>query len=175
MARQRRNPPGGDGRRSPAAEEQKENSEEAQDDGSNGIDGVGAQGNSGGVHGEGNGRGVQADQQRERDGEELGQHGRNIRQNVLPPPPDWSRNNVNLTTANLVPKQGTISGVAPTTQINPRATLISLTELMKKGGQMRNVLVAIIMSITTAEAEATDTVIVRQKQSNRRQTKRYQR
>ena len=37
------------------------------------------------------------------------------------------------------------------TQINSRATLISLTELMGKGGQMRTVLVAMIMSITTAE------------------------
>ena len=61
------------------------------------------------MHAVGNGEGVQAGQQRERDGEELDQYGRNVRQNVGPLPPDCSRNNVDLTTANLVPKQGTIS------------------------------------------------------------------
>ena len=79
-----------------------------------------------------------------------------------------------LATANLVQKQGTISGVVPGTQINPRATLISLRELMKEIGRMRTVLVAMIMSIISAEPA--DTSAVRQKQSNHSQeTKRYQR
>ena len=121
-----------------------------------------------------NGGGVQGGQQRERDRDKIGQYERNVRQNVgLLAPPNWSRNNVDLTTANLVPKQGTISGVAPTTQINPWATLISLTELMEKGGHMRTVLVAMIMSITTADS--TDTATARQEQGNHRQTKGYQR
>ena len=109
MARQRCSPPGGDGQRSPAEEEQKENNDEAYD-GSNGLDGMSAQGNCEGLHVRGNGGGVQGGQQCERDGDGLGQHGRNVRQNVGPPPPDWSRNNLDLTTANLVPKRGTISG-----------------------------------------------------------------
>ena len=113
MTISRRNPPADDGQRSPPAEEEKEEAVE-EEDGSNGV-------------GE-----VQGGQQRERGDDDLGQHDRNVRQNVGPPPPDWSRNNVELTTANLVPKQGTISGVAPMTQINPRATLISLAELMEK-------------------------------------------
>ena len=114
-----------------------------------------------------------AGQLRGRDGNDLGGNSRNVRQNVGSPRPDWSRNHVHLTTENLVPKQGTISGVAPTAQINPQARLISLTELLEKGGQIKTVLVAMIMRITTADAA--DTATVRQKQSNQRQTRRYQR
>ena len=100
--------------------------------------------------------------------------GRNIWQNVGPPTPEWSREHVTLNTANLAQKQGTISGVVPVTQINPRATLISLTELMEEGGRMRTVLVAMIMSIISAEPE--NTTMVKQKQSNRiQEPKRYQR
>ena len=169
MARQRRNK----GRRSPGAEEQKNNDNEEQDEGANGVGAVPAQGNDGEVHAGGNGGGEQAGQQRERNNNDLGENERNVRQNVGPPRPDWSRNHVDLTTGNLVPKQGTISGVAPTAQINPRSRLISITELMDEGGQMRTVLVAMIMRI--ASAEAADTSTVRQKQSNQRQTRRYQR
>ena len=119
MARSRCNPQVDDGRSSPPpAQEEKEEAVE-ESDGSNGVV-------------QENGRGVKGGQQRERDSNELGQHGRNVRQNVGPPPPDWFRNNVELITAYLVPKQCTISGVAPMTQINPQTTLISLTEQMEK-------------------------------------------
>ena len=173
MARPRRNAQVDDGRRSPGAEEQKNNDNEVQDEGSNGVEAVPAQVNGGGGHGGGNGGGGMAGQLRERDGDDLDGNGRNVRRHVGDPRPDWSRNHVELRTRNLVPKQGTISGVAPTAQINPRARLISLAELMDEGGQMRTVLVAMIMRI--ASAEAADTATVRQKQSNQRQTRRYQR
>ena len=60
MARQRRNPQGDDGQRSPAGEEQKKNDSEAQDDGPNGVDRVFAKGNGGEVYAGGNSGGVQA-------------------------------------------------------------------------------------------------------------------
>ena len=87
MARRGRNQ-GNGGQRSPAAEEQKANDDEVQDDRSNGVDEVFAQVNGGGVHGGGNSGGVQAGQQRGRDVDDLGQHERNVRQNVGTPHPD---------------------------------------------------------------------------------------
>ena len=85
MARQRRNAPGDDWRRSPAAEEQKANDNEVQDEGSNGVVAVSAQVNGGGAHGGGNGGGGMASQLRGRDGNDLGENGRNVRQNVGAP------------------------------------------------------------------------------------------
>ena len=88
MVRPRRNAQIDDGRRSPGAEEQKNNDNEVQDEGSNGVVAVSAQVNGGGVHGGGNSGGVQAGQQRGRDVDDLGQHERNVRQNVGTPHPD---------------------------------------------------------------------------------------
>ena len=88
MARQRHNAPSDDGRRSPAAEEQKANDNEVQLEGANGVDAVSAQVNSGGAHGGRNGGGRMAGRLRGRDGNDLGETGRNVRQNVGAPHPD---------------------------------------------------------------------------------------
>ena len=90
MARQRRNAAGDDGRRSPAAEEQKTNDNEVQDEGANGVDAVSAQVSGGRAHGGVNGGGRMAGRLRGRDGTDLNKNGRNVRQNVGAPRPDWS-------------------------------------------------------------------------------------
>ena len=128
-------------RRSPAAEEEKEEVivELPNEDDQVGVVGVGENGVGG--HG-----------RRGRDAEDRGQQQRNVRQNLGPPRPEWSRERVTLTTANLIPKPSATSGVQPVAQINPRADLISLTELVEGGGRMRTVMVAMIMSIVSAES-----------------------
>ena len=79
-----------------------------------------------------------------------------------------------LTTANLIPKPSATSGVQPVAQINPQADLISLTELVEGGGRMRTVMVAMIMSIVSAESA--ERSIVKKNQGNRDQNQiRYQR
>ena len=74
------------------------------------------------------------------------------------------RTSRNLKWVHLGQSQRIPSAVQLTSQINPRADLISLTDLVEGRGRMRTVMVSIVMSITSAESAERSTV--KQKRSN---------